>query len=269
MPSKYICSSRTVSVDIIDDRRVNNLKGWHTVTAQFRSILKMDNMGRIEATPLLFKAMIFPRNNVSLDRVTKVCQQLHDEGLYFLYQAHGDSYLQSPSFLKRQKMVGHMKRASDLPAPDPQEFYRWLVDIRKDDDWINRPFDTCIEQVNDMLGICSDHVNGTLIPCKEHVTPEKKRKDGDGECEYDGEKKRTESTVGDGDVSSVDFDTIKKLITDNLEGENLPANIDNEIRSAIRLHGTDRLEDAIREAVLRNAPRWPYVLGILSNWDKE
>jgi len=132
MPSRYIASARSVSQDIIGDKRVNSLSNvWHIV-GYHRVILIMDNLGRCEADPHMVKALVFPRNAyMTPARCRRFCYALHEGGLCYLYTARGEQYLQSPSF-HRQTMSGHMERKSLLPAPDPEEYLDWLVNVRQD-----------------------------------------------------------------------------------------------------------------------------------------
>ena len=132
MPSRYIASARSVSQDIIPDKRVNALDNpWYILGFQ-RLILVMDNLGRCEADPHLVKAMLFPRNAyMTPARCKRFCQALHDGGLCFLFSIDAEAYLQSPSY-HRQIMSGRMERKSLLPAPDPEEYLTWLVGVRRD-----------------------------------------------------------------------------------------------------------------------------------------
>lgn len=161
MPFKHTAGSRVISSDIIHDKRVNHLSGFPAITAQFRTILEMDNMGRIAADPELYRAIIFPRNpSISVKKTSEILQDLHDKGLYFLYESNGDMFLQSATFKKRQKMVGNMKRDSSLPAPSPEKFLDWLINIRKDERFINSK--AGIEDVNNMLMVRIEHVENKV-----------------------------------------------------------------------------------------------------------
>ena len=132
MPSRYIASTRSVSVDIIGDRRVNDLPSPWYILGFHRLVLVMDNLGRCEADPHMVKAMVFPRNEYMTGaRCRRFCQALHDGGLCYLYEVDDERYLQSPSY-HRQMMSGRMERKSLLPPPDPEGYLHWLVEVRHD-----------------------------------------------------------------------------------------------------------------------------------------
>ena len=132
MPSRYIANTRSVSVDIIGDRRVNDLPSPWYILGFHRLVLVMDNLGRCEADPHMVKAMVFPRNEYMTGaRCRRFCQALHDGGLCYLYEVDDERYLQSPSY-HRQMMSGRMERKSLLPPPDPEGYLHWLVEVRHD-----------------------------------------------------------------------------------------------------------------------------------------
>ena len=253
MPSKYTASSRVISEDIISDKRVASLESFVGITAHFRIILRMDNLGRIEADPEVLRPMIFPRNSsISLKKVAEISQALHDAGLYFWYEANGERYMQSPSY-QRQKMVGHMKRASALPPPNPKEFLAWLLDIRKDKRFIGVEYDTCLEQVNTMLS--------TGL---EHVTPEQSKSKNRVRTELELETEDEDESVGVvGDPTEIE--RITRVAIDNLEEVTVKNEL--EIKRLGLAYGTEPIEYAILQACLRNIRTWPYCVGVLKNLD--
>jgi len=152
MPFRYTAGSRVISSEITWDKRVNSLSGFPAITAHFRTILDMDNMGRIVADPELYRAIIFPRNSsISVKKTSEIIKDLHDKGLYYLYESNGDMFMQSATFKKRQRMIGNMQRDSSLPAPDPDKYLEWLVNIRRDEDFINIDPEARLENVNNLL----------------------------------------------------------------------------------------------------------------------
>ena len=159
MPVRYTAGSRVISSEITWDKRVNSLSGFPAITAHFRTILDMDNMGRIIADPELYRAIVFPRNpSISVKKTSEIIQDLHNKGLYFLYESNGDMFMQSATFKKRQRMIGNMKRDSSLPAPKPEEFLDWLVNIRKDERFVSLDNNTGLELVNNLLQTRTEHV---------------------------------------------------------------------------------------------------------------
>lgn len=192
MPSKHITNSRSISRDIITDKRVSKLKGNDRKLAHFRIILVMDNLGRVEADPKMLHSLIFPVDAVSPARVAKMSLEMHEAGLYFLYRVNGEMYLQSPSF-GRQRMVGHMKRASELPAPDLEEYTDWLVNVRQDSRFSGLPHDKCLVMAHNLLTTCSidgdegseeDENSGDSEPVKD-ISPDQGRRLNFIEAEFE------------------------------------------------------------------------------------
>lgn len=284
MPPKYTSASRVISGEIIEDKRVNNLPDWLTISAHFRILLKMDNLGRIEAEPEMIKSLIFPRRKpvVSLAKCQKVVLALHHKGLYFLYTKNGDQFLQAAKY-DRQRMVGHMQRKSGLPPPDLQAFHDWLVKVRQDDRFIEGsvPPVSYIGMVQDILGLCSNHVQTMLSPGSDHVIPEQEqtmnREDNDGDNEHDTDTEgalagaQADEGVSVAALINENYPHIMGVAIENLDNDSLPkgGKIEQELKSAMKIHGWRNVEEAIREAVTRNNPRWQYVIGILENWAKE
>jgi len=237
MPSKYITSSRTISTDIIDDKRVNSLSSFIEIATHFRIILKMDNMGRIEADPDMLRSMIFPRNpSVSSKKVANICQSLHDTGLYFLYEVNGERYLQSPSF-HRQRMVGNMERNSALPPPPVVDFLDWLMEVRQDKRFVDEDRDTSLELVSNMVE------TGIYRTRREENKKGKEEKvlslDG-------GVFKAYEQNIG---------------ILTPMIGE--------KIKDALTIYPEQWIEEAIGIAVKQNKRRWSYIEAILKRWEVE
>ena len=255
MPTQYIAGSRSISADIIDDKRVNSLPSFLDIVAHFRILLKMDNLGRTEADPDLIRAMIFTRNpSVSIKRVAQTCQYLHDEGLFFLYEANGNQYFQSARY-DRQKMVGHMKRASALPPPDPEHFYDWLINIRKDERFVGVEKDTCIELVNTMLMPCIEHVKNMERTGSERVSQEM-------EEEKEVKWKRKGKAGSDND-----FERVKEVFEKDF-GMLTPL-LGKEIEDALARWPVEWILEALKIAVDNNARNWKYAKRILERWEME
>jgi len=255
LPFKHISGARSISKEIGTDKRVNSLGSFIEITAHFRTLLNMDNLGRIEADPHLLRAMIFPMNpSVSVKKVSQICEAMHSAGLFFLYEANGELYMQSPRY-ERQKMVGHMKRASGLPPPDAQEFCEWLINIRKDSRYINNGADTCLK-----------HVNAMLTPCNEHVTPEIELEE-EGEIELESEEELEEEGTAAPSAGGPSQINIYNLY----DGEigKLTQAITEILKDAEEEYTAEWVADAIKEAVFYNKRSWKYIEAILERWQKE
>lgn len=179
MPTQFTTSARKISAGIISDKRVNCLDSPWAILAHFRILLKMDNLGRIECDPDQLKAMIFPRNKeIGADRCEGICRELHDAGLYYLYTINDECYLQALKFGDHQRMVGNMVRDSEMPAPNPKEFLRWVLDVRKDDDYVDIPEDTALTRIVALLYTSMQHVNNTYDTRIKRVCTKRKERKG-------------------------------------------------------------------------------------------
>ena len=286
MPSQYIASLRSIHVDIIGDKRVNDLEEPWYIIGHFRALLKMDNLGRLEGDPASLRALLFPRNpHMTPRKVAAMAQKFHDVGLFFLYSAaDGDSFLQSAR-PDRQKMVGHMQRRSTLPPPDVESFLSWLQDVRKDHRFLGVDRHECYEHVRNMLETCSEQVNNIALTCYEHVTPEEKRREIEEKKkgrEIEGEAEgKGDATPGHPPTSSLmslrpslsdkdteaEFDHVVDAFHQHLKGDLTPQ-IATAIRQALTLLEPTTIVDAMTtaKAQLHRKPDWPYVKAILNNW---
>jgi len=290
MPSSYIASQRSIHVGIIDDKRVNDLEDPWYITGHFRALLRMDNLGRLEADPSQLRAMLFPRNpKVTPRKCAAMAQALNDVGLFFLYSApDGEQFLQSAR-PDRQKMVGSMQRKSALPPPDPQAFLSWLRDVRRDTRFQALSEAECYEHVTNLLLTGSEHGDNTLPPSSQHVSPEEKRNRIEREENEKGrEIEREAEAKGPGDPTTppgttpsplslrpslsdqereAEFDHVVDSFHQLVKG-NLTAQIATTIRRLLADLEPTTIIDAMKtgKAQLDRKPDWPYVKAIINNW---
>jgi hypothetical protein len=76
-----------------------------------------DNLGRIRADPIYLKAVVVPRTDATLRQVQAWAEEIAGAGLATLYKCQGQRFMEITGWSNFQRIIGNMKRESDLPAP--------------------------------------------------------------------------------------------------------------------------------------------------------
>ena len=281
MPNKYVTAQRPTDKDIKIDERILSLKDFAAECMFRQLILEQDNMGRHEASAGELKAYIFPLHSISVARCEKLAQLIHDSGLAFRYSLEGHQYFQLIGTVKRQGMVGNMKRASSLPPPPKDEFVQWLIDKRKCSD----------TSINKYIQVYTSITEGEVKLSEGEV-------EGEGEKEKELSKQPVELSSNDSISKTPDPTTalsgldinflseteilteIKTLYEQNFVNGGGPKKLDGQellgamqLSHAIAGKATRQIVyDAFKEAVdLNDPPRKTthniaYVSGILKDW---
>jgi len=88
-----------------------------------------DNCGRLEGEPYQVAGLIFPlevqKGSVTVQKVERWLQELHDAALVIWYRAGRLRYIALPKFSGYQSLTGNMKAVSDYPAPSESDIQAW------------------------------------------------------------------------------------------------------------------------------------------------
>jgi hypothetical protein len=76
-----------------------------------------DNLGRIRADPIYLKAVVVPRTDATLRQIEAWAEEIAGAGLATLYKCQGQHFMEIAGWSNFQRIIGNMKRESDLPAP--------------------------------------------------------------------------------------------------------------------------------------------------------
>lgn len=97
-------------VDALPDDTARLLFTW--------MIPHLDCEGRMYADPGVFKAVVAPRRNYSMPKITKCLDAMEKLGLIFQYSIGKNKFLYAPNFVKHQTGFRKDREApSQIPSP--------------------------------------------------------------------------------------------------------------------------------------------------------
>jgi len=100
-------------VDALSDDTARLLFTW--------MIPHLDCEGRMYGDPQVFKSIVAPRRDYSMQKVEKVIEELVSWGLVIRYSHNGNKYIYAPNFEKHQKGLRKDRESqSQIPPPPPE-----------------------------------------------------------------------------------------------------------------------------------------------------
>lgn len=144
------CKGRHLSWSICQSEQVADLsEPWAKLLFTWL-IPNADNCGRLEGEPYQVAGLVFPlemeKGTVSVGKVERWLQELHDSGLIIWYRSGRLRYIALPKFSTRQNLTGNMKATSDYPAPEPAEIEAWQAKEQA----VQTTYGRCID------GVCTE-----------------------------------------------------------------------------------------------------------------
>lgn len=119
------------------DRRIHTNEDLASCPVEARYLYKAmiihaDDEGRMKASPIFLKAVIFPFDDaIRVDTVKRWRDQLASIGVIKLYAAGGKEYLSHPNWDKWQPLRKDRNRPSDCPADGNQVATNWQPDVNQ------------------------------------------------------------------------------------------------------------------------------------------
>ena len=220
---------RMISKTISLDEKVNALSD-DTARLLFTWLVPhLDCEGRMHGDPITVKSIVFPRRNISVQKVEKILMELENGGLIFRYSVNGNQYLSAPNFEKHQVGLRKSQESPSQIPPSTTELKRGEVVIA--------PTQTKVK---------------VEIKTKEETKEEEKTKQKESSVQF---------------LKSIE--EVITLYQENVLLEaTIPEDMEIELKTACGRYSPDWVYDAIREAIEQNHPDWRYIVGILRHWAK-
>jgi len=149
----YMARGRFISKEISLNEKVDNLSS-DTARLLFTWLIPhLDCEGRMYADPQIFKSIVAPRRNYSINKIRKCLAEFENCGLIIKYFIDGNEYLHCPNFKKHQPGLQKDKESqSQIPPFTPdllQSKSRFKHELSHSFSGVNPPQDKVKEEVKE------------------------------------------------------------------------------------------------------------------------